>query len=322
MAERWTAAPGLTAPGAPKQRTLRDSAEDDLDPQLVSPKANYKPPSPITASDALNGGGYVLSPETPSAVSNDWQLFEVVLHRGGGGFGFSIAGGVDAPHIPDDPAIYVTKVVPNGAADLDGRMQLNDCILRVNQMDVSSVAHNTAVDSLKRAGAQLHLLIRRPVTSLESAECAPGLTFEVLLAKSERGLGFSIAGGAGNDHIPGDSGIFITKVIEGGAAAQDGRIAMGDRLIAVNDVNLDGVRHEEAVAALKATGHEVALVLVKAGPAEIAAMTEAEQRAALAEFGEDTVPAEPRFLGSPESNTTGAEKKKKDKSKKKKAKDK
>lgn len=50
------------------------------------------------------------------------------------------------------------------------------------------------------------------------------------------GLGFSIAGGIGNQHIPGDNGIFVTKIIEGGAAEQDGRLAVGDRLIAVSGI--------------------------------------------------------------------------------------
>jgi len=47
------------------------------------------------------------------------------------------------------------------------------------------------------------------------------------------GLGFSIAGGVGNEHVAGDTGIFITKVIKGGAAEQDGRLQCGDRLIMV-----------------------------------------------------------------------------------------
>ena len=50
------------------------------------------------------------------------------------------------------------------------------------------------------------------------------------------GLGFSIAGGIGNQHIPGDNGIFVTKIIEGGAAEQDGRLAAFDRLLAVSHV--------------------------------------------------------------------------------------
>lgn len=53
----------------------------------------------------------------------------------------------------------------------------------------------------------------------------------------ETGLGFSIAGGIGNQHIPGDNSIYITKIIEGGAAQKDGRLQTGDRLLAVRVSN-------------------------------------------------------------------------------------
>lgn len=49
------------------------------------------------------------------------------------------------------------------------------------------------------------------------------------------GLGFSIAGGVGNQHVPGDNGIYVTKVIEGGAAHKDGRLQIGDKLVAVRN---------------------------------------------------------------------------------------
>lgn len=58
---------------------------------------------------------------------------------------------------------------------------------------------------------------------------------EVELIKGNKGLGFSIAGGIGNQHIPGDNGIYITKIMEGGAAHVDGRVCVGDKLIAVRD---------------------------------------------------------------------------------------
>ncbi len=48
------------------------------------------------------------------------------------------------------------------------------------------------------------------------------------------GLGFSIAGGVGNQHIPGDNSIYVTKVIDGGAAQKDGRLQVGDRLLMVS----------------------------------------------------------------------------------------
>lgn len=56
---------------------------------------------------------------------------------------------------------------------------------------------------------------------------------EIELIKGAKGLGFSIAGGIGNQHIPGDNGIYITKIMEGGAAQVDGRLQVGDKLVAV-----------------------------------------------------------------------------------------
>ncbi|KAF2975604.1 hypothetical protein EK904_003150, partial [Melospiza melodia maxima] len=59
--------------------------------------------------------------------------------------------------------------------------------------------------------------------------------------------------------------IYITKIIEGGAAQKDGRLQIGDRLLAVNNTNLQDVRHEEAVAALKNTSDMVYLKVAKPG---------------------------------------------------------
>lgn len=61
--------------------------------------------------------------------------------------------------------------------------------------------------------------------------------------KGTKGLGFSIAGGIGNQHIPGDNGIYVTKVMDGGAAEIDGRLMVGDKLVAVRNtmVSYSGV---------------------------------------------------------------------------------
>lgn len=58
---------------------------------------------------------------------------------------------------------------------------------------------------------------------------------DIELVKGNKGLGFSIAGGIGNQHIPGDNGIYVTKVMDGGAAQVDGRLLVGDKLVAVRD---------------------------------------------------------------------------------------
>lgn len=48
------------------------------------------------------------------------------------------------------------------------------------------------------------------------------------------GLGFSIAGGIGNEHVKDDDGIFVTKIISGGAAEEEGTLSVGDRILQVS----------------------------------------------------------------------------------------
>lgn len=191
----------------------------------------------------------------------EWEYEEIVLERGGAGLGFSIAGGVDNPHIGDDTAIYITKLIPGGAASADGRLKVNDVILQVNDVSVVDVSHAAAVDALKRAGNTVTLYVRRK-------RPGSGRVIEIELAKGSKGLGFSIAGGIGNQHIPGDNGIYVTKIMDGGAAQIDGRLQVGDKLIGVRntsqgDRNLENVTHEEAVATLKATHERVILLVAK-----------------------------------------------------------
>ncbi|XP_078496317.1 disks large homolog 3 isoform X1 [Lissotriton helveticus] len=215
---------------------------------IMMPTAN---PAPILVNtDCLDPG--------PSVNGSDgmYKYEEIVLERGNSGLGFSIAGGIDNPHIPDDPGIFITKIIPGGAAAMDGRLGVNDCVLRVNEVDVSEVVHSKAVEALKEAGPVVRLLVRR-------RQPPPETIVEVNLMKGPKGLGFSIAGGIGNQHIPGDNSIYITKIIEGGAAQKDGRLQIGDRLLAVNNTNLQDVRHEEAVAALKNTSDMVYLKVAK-----------------------------------------------------------
>ena len=66
----------------------------------------------------------------------------------------------------------------------------------------------------------------------------PTLVEEITLEKTQNGLGFSISGGLFTEHIKNDHGIFVTKIIPGGAADMDGKLAVGDRLISVRYIYL------------------------------------------------------------------------------------
>jgi len=43
--------------------------------------------------------------------------------QGTTGLGFSIAGGVDNPHVEGDSSIFITKIISNRAAAIDGRLR-------------------------------------------------------------------------------------------------------------------------------------------------------------------------------------------------------
>ncbi|NXG01951.1 DLG2 protein, partial [Sakesphorus luctuosus] len=163
---------------------------------------------------------------------------------GNSGLGFSIAGGTDNPHIGDDPGIFITKIIPGGAAAEDGRLRSIDstyviCISVKDTMSILNICY-------------FHLLFN-------IIYCIADVWFTI----SSTGLGFSIAGGVGNQHIPGDNSIYVTKIIDGGAAQKDGRLQVGDRLLMVNNYSLEEVTHEEAVAILKNTSDVVYLKVGK-----------------------------------------------------------
>ncbi|XP_032725214.1 disks large homolog 1 isoform X11 [Lontra canadensis] len=212
------------------------------------PQAN--PPPVLVNTESLETSTYV------NGTDADYEYEEITLERGNSGLGFSIAGGTDNPHIGDDSSIFITKIITGGAAAQDGRLRVNDCILRVNEVDVRDVTHSKAVEALKEAGSIVRLYVKRRKPVSEKI-------MEIKLIKGPKGLGFSIAGGVGNQHIPGDNSIYVTKIIEGGAAHKDGKLQIGDKLLAVNSVCLEEVTHEEAVTALKNTSDFVYLKVAK-----------------------------------------------------------
>lgn len=60
--------------------------------------------------------------------------------------------------------------------------RVNDCVLRVNDVDVSEVVHSRAVEALKEAGPVVRLLVRR-------RQAPPETILEVNLLKGPKGQG-------------------------------------------------------------------------------------------------------------------------------------
>ncbi|XP_063619477.1 disks large homolog 2-like isoform X3 [Cydia splendana] len=126
--------------------------------------------------------------------------------------------------------VSITRIAEHGAARKDGRLQIGDVLLQ----------------RVRRA--------RRPRV--------------VTLWRGARGLGLGIAGGA--DDAAGGGGVFVSHIAVGGAAHHDGRLRLGDKILAVRDedgieTSLIGATHAQAVTALRSTGEQVTLVVLPAG---------------------------------------------------------
>ncbi|KAF4798306.1 hypothetical protein TURU_065478 [Turdus rufiventris] len=169
----------------------------------------------------------------PARIEEEELTLTIV--RQTGGLGISIAGGKGStPYKGDD---------------------------EVNGVSLHCAEHHVAVEALRGSGSSVSMTVLRErmvepenaitVTPLrpeddysprerrgglrfpESPEPAPATErFSTCLMRNEKGLGFSIAGGKGSTpYRAGDTGIFISRIAEGGAAHRDGILHVGDRVI-------------------------------------------------------------------------------------------
>ncbi|XP_075271486.1 protein scribble homolog isoform X19 [Opisthocomus hoazin] len=206
--------------------------------------------------------------ETPSlqrshqskGLEDQYPIEEIHLVKAGGPLGLSIVGGSDHSSHPfgiHEPGVFISKVIPRGLASRSG-LRVGDRILEVNSIDLRHATHQEAVNALLSNTQELTMLVRRDPPP-------PGMQ-EICIEKAPgEKLGISIRGGAkghaGNPFDPTDEGIFISKVSSSGAAARDGRLKVGMRILEVNHQSLLGMTHTEAVQILRSVG-DALLVLV------------------------------------------------------------
>ncbi|XP_060558342.1 protein scribble homolog, partial [Ruditapes philippinarum] len=91
-----------------------------------------------------------------------------------------------------------------------------------------------------------------------------GEKIETVLHRDAGGLGFSIAGGRGSVPYKGnDNAIYISRIVEGGQAARDNKLQVGDKILSINGVDLTDARHDQAVNLLTGVDREIKLVVYR-----------------------------------------------------------
>ncbi|XP_073339693.1 synaptojanin-2-binding protein [Pagrus major] len=86
---------------------------------------------------------------------------------------------------------------------------------------------------------------------------------DIKLKRGPAGLGFNIVGGVDQQYVVNDNGIYVSKIKEDGAAALDGRLQEGDKILAINGVKLEDLTHRDAVDLFRTAGEDVELRVLK-----------------------------------------------------------
>ncbi|XP_056661355.1 multiple PDZ domain protein isoform X8 [Monodelphis domestica] len=221
---------------------------------------------------------------TVSAHSNpvvQWQHVETIeLVNDGSGLGFGIVGGKST-------GVIVKTILPGGVADQHGRLCSGDHILKIGETDLSGMSSEQVAQVLRQCGNRVKLVIARGVIEEPMVTTSSGITlsssmssmlekpmemsmqkngevetFDVELTKNIQGLGITIAGYIG-DKKSESSGIFVKSITKSSAVENDGRIRVGDQIIAVDGTDLQGFTNQQAVELLRNTGQTVRLALMR-----------------------------------------------------------
>ncbi|NXL78336.1 MPDZ protein, partial [Leptocoma aspasia] len=242
------------------------------------------------------------------------ELHMIELEKGKTGLGLSLAGNKDRSRM----SVFIVGIDPNGAAGKDGRLQIADELLEINGQILYGRTHQNASSIIKCAPSKVKVIFIRnkdavnqmavcPAKSVEASQCTSGTLQHqeidisvanlsafsdlssckniqhVELPKDQGGFGIAIS------EEDTTNGVVIKSLTDHGAAAKDGRIKVGDVILAVDDEIVVGYPVEKFISLLKTSKPVVRLTI---NPAETDNLTTAPAPPS-------TVPAEKRNMQPP-----------------------
>uniref|UniRef100_A0A8B9J3F8 Multiple PDZ domain protein n=1 Tax=Amazona collaria TaxID=241587 RepID=A0A8B9J3F8_9PSIT len=185
------------------------------------------------------------------------ELHMIELEKGRTGLGLSLAGNKDRSRM----SVFIVGIDPNGAAGKDGRLQIADELLEINGQVLYGRTHQNASSIIKCAPSKVKIIFIRnkdavnqmavcPAKSVEASQCTSGT-----LPEDQGGFGIAISE---EDTV---HGVVIKSLTDHGAAAKDGRIKVGDRILAVDDEIVVGYPVEKFINLLKTSRTMVRLTI-------------------------------------------------------------
>ncbi|XP_058682104.1 multiple PDZ domain protein isoform X6 [Poecile atricapillus] len=239
------------------------------------------------------------------------ELHMIELEKGKTGLGLSLAGNKDRSRM----SVFIVGIDPNGAAGKDGRLQIADELLEINGQILYGRTHQNASSIIKCAPSKVKVIFIRnkdavnqmavcPAKSVEASQCTSGTLqhqeIDISVANLSAFSDLSLCKNIQYVELPKDqggfgiaiseedttNGVVIKSLTDHGAAAKDGRIKVGDVILAVDDEIVVGYPVEKFISLLKTSKSVVRLAI---NPAETDNLTTAPAPPS-------TVPAEKRNM--------------------------
>lgn len=258
----------------------------------------------LTQSSSNQSSFQTASNQSPSCGK---VVRKILLRKGPTGFGIAIS---EDKH----GRLIVRGLNPSGVAFQDGRMQVGDQIIIVNNLQVGTMKYDEIMTLLHETKEPVEFQVIKPdqmtnsssvQNTTASSNSASGSTSPLTNAtlkqqkqssktqseansrkqsvttmvptnpktdpikvgeetwieieRGKLGLGLSIVGGSDTQL----AGIIIHDIYATGAASKDGRLAIGDQILKVNNTDLTNATHEQALNALRQTSDVVKLLIMR-----------------------------------------------------------
>lgn len=118
---------------------------------LVSQQNSFELISPCSANEPMVDAPYIGSPET--------ETYEVELRKNVYGLGITVAGYVCEEE--DLSGIFVKSIIEGSAAEMSGKIQINDRIVAVDGKTLAGVTNHQAVEMLRNTDIAVRLTLER-----------------------------------------------------------------------------------------------------------------------------------------------------------------
>lgn len=178
--------------------------------------------SNVNNDSRWNYSGY--EPPPPLPIKADTEIIDIDMSKfpADGDMGLVLEG--EDGDVQNNQSCYVLAVAKDSI--FDGKLKVNDYIVQVNNLDCLNASKRTILDAIRSSSlGHCTIVVKRQRMNMRHLYA----THLNLIGCRNHGLSL-------------ETGIYISKIAPGSLASKDGSLAVGDRILSINNKSLEGTK--------------------------------------------------------------------------------